>query len=314
MKKFVVRFLFFCLLPLPVLFILNHVVDNGLRKSRYSYYAEWNDLYDSKINADMLIMGSSRAWVQFSPTIIDSVLHLNSYNLGLDGSSFDLQYKRFKIYLQHNKKPKYVVQEVGYVATLAKSEILPGAAQFLPYLSDTTIWGIVKSSNVSFNVFDRYFPLYKYNNEVVLIKEGIQSYMGKGVAAKKYKGYEGQLKPWDSSFHDFVVNNPEGWLPNLDSDAVVEFIDFLNFCKANDIKIIMVYPPVYRGITAIMKKKDRILNKYLSFSATFGYPFLNYEDDTLCNSRAYFYNSQHLNKLGSEKFSLEFANDIKGKL
>ena len=53
------------------------MVDAGLRKSRNAYFANWNDLYNSKINADLLIMGSSRAEFHISPKILDSLLTLN---------------------------------------------------------------------------------------------------------------------------------------------------------------------------------------------------------------------------------------------
>ena len=74
MKRFVLRLLLFCLLPLPLLYALGKVVDSGLKRSRSLLFSEWNDIYDGKINADMLILGSSKAWVQFSPLILDTAL------------------------------------------------------------------------------------------------------------------------------------------------------------------------------------------------------------------------------------------------
>ncbi len=313
MKKFLISLLIFCLAPLPILFFGAHVVDSGLRKSHYTYYDEWNELFNGRINADLLVMGSSRAWVHFSPKILDSTLNLNCYNLGLDGSPFELQYKRFKMYLQHNKKPRYIVQEVGLVATLAKGTEVPGTQQFLPYLQDTMVWGIVSNSNTHFNIFDKYFPLYKYNNELVLIKEGIMSYRGKGIKPVKYKGYQGQEKPWDNSFEDFKAENPGGWGPRFDTESVALFHEFLSFCKTNDIKVVMVYPPVYYGITEMLDKKigDKIFGEYRAFSKEFDFPFLDYTNDSLTLTKANFYNSQHLNKSGSEQFSRKFALTLK---
>src|ERR1700747_729442 len=143
MKKIILRTLLFCLAPVPLLYLLQHIVDTGLRKSRYYYYSEWNDLFNGKINADLVVMGTSRAWVQVSPGILDSMLHLNSYNLGMDGTAFKIQYERFKMYMQHNKKPKYILQEVGYTSTLVKSDQLPVLQQFLPYLNDPIVWKMV---------------------------------------------------------------------------------------------------------------------------------------------------------------------------
>ena len=116
MKRFSLRLLWFCLLPLPLLFGLNYVVETGLKKSRSYYYAEWNDIFNSKINADVLICGSSRAYVHLSPKIIDTILHIKSYNIGMNGTQFLMEYDRFRIYLKHNKKPKYVIQTVDFAS------------------------------------------------------------------------------------------------------------------------------------------------------------------------------------------------------
>ncbi len=307
MKRFIIRLLFFCLAPLPVLFLLNHIVDKGLQKSRYYYYSEWNDLFNGKINADLLILGSSRAWVQISPRILDSELHLNSYNLGMDGSCFELNFERLKLYLAHNKKPKYILQEVGFNTTLVRFPTLPGTQQFLPYLNDPAVWDIITSHTTTLNFLDRYFPMYKYNNEFVVVKEGINSYFGRGVKSAKYKGYQGQDKVWDSSFYNFKMNNPEGITSGIDSQGVAIFKQFLDFCKTNDIKVIMVYPPVYYEGLAYIRNHDKFVAIYNNFSAEYNVPFFNYMNDSLNYNRYNFYNSQHLNKHASEIFTTELG-------
>ena len=310
MKRFIKRLLLFCLVPMPFLFLLNRVVDRGLHRSRYYYYSEWNDLFNGKINADLVVLGSSRAWVQISPRILDSMLHINSYNIGMDGASFKMQYARLKMYLQHNKKPKYILQEVGYTSTLIKNDLLPAVQQFLPYLGDSSVWNLVTTSSNPLSIQDRYFPLYKYNNEMPLIKEGILSYLGRGAKSTKYKGYQGQDKMWDSSFHDFLMNNPQGAVFPIDSEAVSLVNDFLNFCKTNDIKVIMFYPPTfYQGLVYIKNKKE-ILDVFNNFSAEYNVPFYNYMYDSLTYRRENFYNSQHLNRRAAEIFTTELAATI----
>ena len=282
-------------------------MDKGLQKSGYYYYAEWNDLFNGKINADLLILGSSRAWVQISPRILDSELHLNSYNLGMDGTCFELNFERLKLYLAHNKKPKYILQEVGFNTTLVRFPTLPGTQQFLPYLNDPAVWDIITSHTTTLNFLDRYFPMYKYNNEFVVVKEGINSYFGRGVRSAKYKGYQGQDKVWDSSFYNFKINNPEGIIGGIDSQGIAIFKQFLDFCKTNDIKVILVYPPVYyEGLTYI-RNHDKFVAIYNNFSAEYNVPFLNYMNDSLNYNRYNFYNSQHLNKHASEIFTTELG-------
>ena len=310
MKKFILRLLLFCLAPVPLLFLLAHIIDKGLQKSRYYYYSEWNDIYSGKANADVLIVGSSRAWVHFSPRILDSILHVNSYNIGMDGAPFGLQYERLKIYLQHNKKPKYILQEVGFVSTFIDFSSIPGTQQFLPYLDDPAMWKIVKDHNQTFGLPDRYFPLYKYNNEYVIAKEGIMSYFGRGVKDIKYKGYCGQNKMWDSSFYNFKQTYPHGAAQPLDTAAVALFKGYLQFCKTNDIKVILVYPPSFIEALEYETNYKDILAIYNNFSKEFNIPFYNYMNDSLNYDRANFYNSQHLNKQASEIFSTKLANEL----
>lgn len=310
MKRFIIQSVLFCLLPLPLLFWLNHVVDTGLRKSRYYYYSEWNDLFQGKINADLLVLGSSRAWVQVSPKILDSTLHLNSYNLGMDGASFKMQYARFRIYLLHNKKPKYILQEVGYASTLLKNDRLPATQQFLPYLYDSSVWKLVTTASNPLEIQDRYFPMYKYNNELTLVKEGILSYWGRGIKSTKYKGYEGQEKYWDSSFHDFLMQHPRGAEFPIDPDAKALFNDFLSFCKANDIKVIMFYPPAFIQSIAYINNQNEILGIFNDFATTYHIPFYNYMYDSLNYSRDNFYNSQHLRRPAAEIFTAKLAKEI----
>ena len=311
MKKFALRLLLFCLAPLPFLFLLNKIVDDGLHKSRHLFYSEWNDLFNGKINADLLIMGSSRAWVQISPKILDSALHLNSYNLGMDGSQFNMQYMRFRIYLQHNRKPKYIVQEVGYTSTLGWFNELPTPLQFLPYLRDSSIWAITQWSATPFSQLDRYFPMYKYNNEFPLVKEGVLSYFGHGVKSTKYKGYEGKEMRWDSSFHNFIKTNPQGKAWEISPVAVNYFREYLEFCKANDIKVILVYPPAFIQSLDYVKNKEEILGVFNQLSKEYDAPFYNYMYDSLNYSRSNFYNSMHLNKRGSEIFSHKLAEQLR---
>ncbi len=314
MKKFITRSLLFCLAPLPLLYLLNYVVEQGLKKSHHYFYSEWNDLFNGKINADLIIMGSSRAWVQLSPKILDSVLQMNTYNLGMDASCPDLQFDRLKLYLQHNKKPKYILQEVGFNTTLVRFNDLPGSQQFLPYLNDDAVWAILKNHETTFNIMDRYFPLYRYNNELPIVKEGIKSYMGKGLAPVKYKGYQGQDKVWDSSFHNFRMEHPTGISSPIDSAGLAIFKQYLDFCKEQGIKVIMVYPPVYYESIPLANNKDEFLKVYQEATTTYGIPFYNYMNDSMNYDRNNFYNSQHLNRAAAEIFTLKLANDIRKEM
>jgi hypothetical protein len=311
MKRFVFRLLLFCIVPMAVLVPLAYVTDAGLHKSRHFFFAEWNDLFDGKINADMLINGSSRAWVQFSPYMLDTGLGVNSYNLGMDAAPPDIQYERLKVYLRYNKKPKYILQEVSYVTVFFASRALPNYQQFLPYLNDTAIWRLYKNLYPNVTIVERYFPLYKYNNQLPIIKEGLLSYAGRGRVSGKYKGYMGQNLSWDSSFSEAVKSNPSGFVCKIEPKAVAIMEEYMTLCKENNIQMILVYPPFYYEANRYIVNHELILNKLDELAKKYEIPFLDCRKTYLDSSKAYYYNSQHLNKNGSELFTQMLVGELK---
>ena len=62
--------LWFVIPVIAVSYFADLVISKELKKSNsytFGEYSIWNDIYDGKINADIVIYGSSRAWVHFDP-------------------------------------------------------------------------------------------------------------------------------------------------------------------------------------------------------------------------------------------------------
>ena len=98
MKKFIKHLFIFGIALLCFLIECDAITTYAFHHKLTRKYAVWNDIMHSDIDADVLIMGNSRAWCQYSPLILDSILGTNAYNLGLDGSCFDRQIARYDIY------------------------------------------------------------------------------------------------------------------------------------------------------------------------------------------------------------------------
>jgi hypothetical protein len=311
MKKFISRLALFILLPLPFLFVLNYITDKGLHKSNLPLFTEWNDIYASKANADVLINGSSRAWVHVSPKILDSALNTNSYNIGIDGWHFKMQYARFRVYMQHNKKPRLIIQSLDMTTLHNRSDLFQ-YQQFLPYLNDSIIWNATMGYRGHFNDFQRYFPLYKYNQNLRFIKEGVLAYLNHDRNPRvKYKGYQGQNATWSDAFEIFKKENPNGSEVEVDRSTCEDFEAYLSYCKQNNIKVVLVYSPEYYEMKPLWTNREQIFNRYRAYAKEFDIPFLDYSNDSLCFNTKYFYNSQHMNTAGSEIFSRQLAADVK---
>lgn len=309
-RKFIFRFLLFST-PLLLFFLTGeYVVTQGLRKVKNTLYKEWNELYDGAINADIVIQGSSRAWVHVSPMILDSALKVNSYNLGLDGAGFKLQYCRYKEYLQYNQKPKTIIQTLD-VFTLQQRKHLTDHLQFLPYLLQPGIRTQLLPYH-SFSNAEYYVPFYRYINYPDKITLGLQNFFsGIPPTSNKYKGYEGKAIPWDGLFEKYKKNHPNGRFIPQSPDYIRLMELFLDESTRQGIQVILVYPPEYVEAHLFTTNRKEVINHFTGFAKKYNLQFLDYSNDTISHDKTLFYNSQHLNKKGAELFSKKLAQDIK---
>lgn len=108
MKKFA-RKLYYLLLPLFLIsYPLDLIFSSALKESHgcLGEYEVWNDIYNGKIDCDIAIYGSSRAWLQIDPEIIKDVLERDTYNFKLMSKLKKNQF--FIISLLHLRINKYV--------------------------------------------------------------------------------------------------------------------------------------------------------------------------------------------------------------
>jgi hypothetical protein len=310
MKLFLIKTALFAGLLIAAGFAMDFMITAGLKKSGYGEYQTWNDIFSSKINADVIITGSSRAWVHISPEILDSVLHVNSYNLGFNGQPFSTQYVRYKVFEKYNKKPRLIIQG-GDNTTLYRQKEAYEREYFLPYAHEDLIKPELKNMR-GFTECDLFFPSVRYHTECDIIRLGVVEFLNiYHFPGERYKGYWGDdQRKWDGTRFEKILLG-DSLVAHAEPEIVQLCDSFLNDCKEQGIQVILVFTPQYFKATEFTKNKEDVLDIYRSFSKKYDIPFLDYSKDSLCYDTTYFYNAMHLNKKGAELFSLKLANDIK---
>ena len=313
MKKFLIKLLLF----VSPLFLLGYFIDVfisiNLKKSNKfaeKEYPTWNAVFDGKVDSDVLIFGSSRAWIHIDPTMMSQRLGYSTYNLGIDGHNFWLQNLRYRQLLKYNKKPKLIILSLDYF-TLKKNEDLYNSEQFLPYM----LWNNeIKEATISYNGFkswDYELPLLRYYGKYDAIATAIRFSTGHlSNPITRVKGYQGRDESWNSDF-DNAKSSMKNLVITLDSATIVLFEKFLKECKKEHIKLIFVYTPEYIEGQKFVKNRKQIMNLYKKFSDQYGIPFYDYSNDPLSFQRTYFYNASHLNKKGSELFTAKFIDTLR---
>lgn len=286
-------------------------ITNKLRHSREDEFSVWNDIYNGRINSDVVIYGSSRAMVHLDPKIISDSLKVSTYNLGINGHNFWLQYYRHKELIEHNKKPSLIIHSVD-IFTLAKRKDLFNMEQFLPYMlydRDLHQW---LSSYKGYTWFDYNVPLLRYYGQFKTIGKVFSSTLtGEAMAdSSRFLGFSAQNLIWNDDLQKAKRKFPD-YRASVDPQSVLLFDKYLNECIEADIPVVIVYSPEYKEGQYFVRNRDEIMNIFTFFAAKYNIPFIDYSDDSISYKKEYFYNASHLNATGAKLFSSKLVHDIK---
>ncbi len=125
---------------------------------------EWNEINEGKTNPELAIFGSSRAFIQINPKIIENETKLKSYNFGLNGSKFKMQLYRFNLYRTNNPKPKVVVWNLDTFSFSHIDEVFQ-PNQYAPFmLWNFKLYSALKTYKDT-NLLDFIIPLYRYRDQ-----------------------------------------------------------------------------------------------------------------------------------------------------
>jgi hypothetical protein len=303
-------FVLFVIIFILISILLHNVLLSNIRNSNLNPYGRWNRITKNNIQADLVIVGSSRAVYHFNPLIINSVTKMKSYNIGLDGQIINYQLPILKTYLQHNVKPGYVIISVD-ISFLWKQSIVQGKEYYVGVLNEKDIYDNLLSLDKEF-FFYKYIPLYFFLSTRAPKLISINSmYHGEKIFIDTNKGFLNNDVEWNNDFNNFVKQYPDGYRVNFDSEGINDLEKLIVFCKTNNITPIMVFSPEYFEIYKYQNNRVEVKNIYSDIATKNEIIYLDYSDT--CNisyNRSYFYNSQHLNYKGAKVFSRQLANDI----
>ena len=293
MKKFLIHSVVFAAILWVFAIIADIYVSNNLRHSKERKYAAWNGIYNDTTYYDLVINGSSRAWVQYDPHILDSILHLNTYNFGIDGSAINRQIIKYHKYCELHGQPKYLLQNID-IFTMARTFSYE-REQFFPYFFYDKDLLLKADKYEHFTLSEKYIPYYRYI--------GIDLY---DWDAGLYKGYCGQDKAWDGS----MFSQMDTVQVSSDSSMLRLFDDFLTEQAHLGTRVILVYSPIYHGVIDKCPDTGKMYTMYDSLAIKHHLSILNYIEMPLCYDTAYFYNATHLNRQGAEIFTTRLAQDL----
>ena len=312
MKLFLKKILSFSLGLFVVAISLDLFFSESLKRSHDFAEGEclvWNDVFNGSINCDVVIYGSSRAWVHVSPKILSNSLGLSVYNLGVDGHSVYMQRLRHNQFLKYNKLPKTVIYSLDFF-TLRKKNGFYNYKQLFPYmLFDKDIYHGTESFDF-FDFADFLLPVTRYSHQSSELFEVLSDVYLKDtvIPSRRIRGYKGEDLTWNES--ERINRNGKTKKLDVGVNEKEWFELILNDYQRLGVQVVFVYSPEHISAQNYITNREEIFKIYLEYAKKYNIPFLDYSKSDVCKDSSNFYNSVHLHKQGAEEFSRVLAKDL----
>lgn len=308
--KGIARILLFFLILGLLAVVLDQLIKRGTRSIKTSGIGAFNKVMTGAVNAQIVISGSSRALVQYNPEIIHRITGKSAYNIGRNGSHIDMQFGVLRAYLKHNVKPELIIQNLDLHSFVPTKELYD-PAQYLPFLDEDELYMAIRRIHPDAWKW-KYIPLYGYLVEDLRFTwlRGLQGAFGINPREDHILGFNPRDLQWTGEFERFKSQSHGGYNVEMELAGITVLTELLELCAKEAIEIILVYSPEYHEAQDMTLNRTEIFQKFNTLASRFQLTIWDYSDSPLCKERKFFYNSQHLNRIGAEAFSRDIATKL----
>lgn len=263
---------------------------------------------------DLLVCGSSHAYRDYDPTVMDPILGTSGYNLG--GALMTMQGRYELLRLEVARNPvKTVILDVSY-NTMSRNRVSEGTEGDLYVLARMGTVG--ERIRFFFNAFSlKEYPgvWYKFFSEGV--DTAFDLAQGKPAAgAERRRGY----LPTAMKHQDLAENYSEVYHTKSNSLRVDPYNEtylqkILELCEENGIRIVMVTTPISAIRLATYDNFQALYDSYRAMAEEIGCEFYDFNlyrgIGELLPDSTHFFDDTHLNPKGAELFSRLFAETLR---
>ncbi len=289
----------------------------GMEKT-YDFFLKHNcDLKSSytmntKINAEMLILGPCEPMVTIKPEKLQELIKLKTYNLATNHSCFAENYLHLYLYLKNNTPPKYLLLYVTTESTDGEFNVF-NTYRFPHFLDDSVVNKTVKDADYKYYRLSFIpFMKYAYYNSYIdfEVVQGIKHYLANKTIPNNKDGFrEPWNTDWDYRFErKFTVRYPKGKVFEWNDKEVEYLKKTIELAQKNNIKVVLYESPFLGEVVPYILNRKEILDKTHDLAKEYNVQYCVFDTMQMCKSRKYFVSMLITNKKGSELFTQTLAD------
>ena len=309
MKKFLMRVFISAIVLYVLAGVLDFVVCKGLLQMEDYRFQDYAAMLDGGMDHDLLIMGNSRGKAHYDPRILDSLLHTDSFCIGIGGYPFNVQLLKYNLYRERNRKPRVIVQDIdpGTVVNFFPDvRHQHQSEQFFPLVYDRPQRRELR--RVGYGFLDLNLPMYRFFGYQQVIKNGLLEalHLKHYVSFPAYKGHRPEDGAWDGT----ELGRMEVQEISIDESRKALFESYLARCREDSIQVVLVYSPMFAGAREKMHGLDEARACFSEMAERYGFVYLDYLDDPICRDSTNFCVSVHMNPEATAAFTRRLARDL----
>lgn len=301
MKIFLIKIVLLIIAILLVALGFELLIDNKLKQGNIYYFqGDWHDLKNH--NADVVLVGNSRIWVQMDPVLIERNTGMKVDIIAMDGQGCHMVWLKFKEYLKGNKPPKKVFLLFDSYFSTGPGN-LHGFSRIQQYFFYDRIDLRSLSNHDGYTWLYHYLPLAAIEH-CLLFKVLTNDTLDYSESYEAIKGFKREPIGFEGDW-----NNPQ--VQTLETNSISSYIDsFYFYCAKNNIELYSIYPPqTYQSFRKFSGMEEIIAyHNALNVALNKSYKFLNYNSVKYSDSALY-RNHTHLNTRGVDTFMKQFLSD-----
>lgn len=311
MKKFVKKFLAFLIIAFAAQYLAGiylHHRRNVLVEETYYPVKRWKEFYQQKPNSiDMLLLGSSHCYSSCIPSVFDSILQVNSYNLGSSNQSLSTSYYVLKEALE-SQHPKIVLLEV-YHATAQMEDNYANVLHNYPQMRTKHKYGLLQTLQPHQAINLALFPLKSvsiHRNQLIKNKKIYPDSTRLLTSMYDHKGYVCTRAKPDFAYQ---IESKKITLNKLNPEQLRYLDKISDLCSQNSIQLIIFTQPLQPIFYKNLENYDAIYNQIAEACQENEIPYFDFNQIVSIKS-SNFYDSGHMLFPGSYQFSMIFAQSI----
>lgn len=290
---------------------LQSLIDTGLRRVETGALGVFNRIVDGRINATVLVTGSSRALNHYDPREITKRAGVSAWNIGVNGSQTDMQLATLQSYLAHNSPPQLLIHNLDSFTFVTSKDGVAFPGWYVPYLDEAPIYETLRRYDPQW-VKAKYVPLYGYAVQDArfgwLLAPG--ALLGWNAREVRFNGFEPRATAWNEDFERFRRANPDGVSFPIEPEAVQDLEQLITEVTSRGGRVVLAYSPVYSEMQKLDRKRPELFALFHDIARRHGALLWDYSDSALSGQKELFYNSQHLNATGAALFSKDVAERV----